>query len=307
MLAGHKVLGVLGRGGVSVVYAVRHPETNQTFAIKHLICDSKRAERHIEEFAVELELGKKIAHANLRRVMESQVRRNWLRKPVEGTLLMELVEGLRLDRIQLPEAPVLVGWFIDLALALQAVHKAHYVHCAVKPSNVLITRELKAKLIDLGQACPTGTKRDRAQGSPEYLAPEQVVHAEITPQADVYALGATIYWALTGRMLPGLLTVQRGGKPALVEPKITPPTEVNPLAPQILSNLAMECVRINPAKRPAGMADLIRRLETIQYALTHRRGASDSSTGTPPPKTTTTPTKPISLASPEPAEAEPTA
>jgi serine/threonine protein kinase len=62
------------------------------------------------------------------------------------------------------------------------------------------------KVIDLGQACAIGTAKSRIQGTPDYIAPEQVKCAAVTPQTDIYNLGATLYWALTGTHIPTLYT-----------------------------------------------------------------------------------------------------
>jgi serine/threonine-protein kinase len=127
------------------------------------------------------------------------------------------------------------------------------------------------KVIDLGQACKLNTKKQRIQGTPDYIAPEQVKCDAVTVRTDVYNLGATLYWVLTGKNVPTLFTVAKsGGENAfLVDDGIPTPRELNPKTPETLSNLVMECVRVNPTKRPGDMSDLARRLDVIGYAA-HR-------------------------------------
>ena len=120
-------------------------------------------------------------------------------------------------------------------------------------------------MIDLGQACPVGTAKKRIQGTPDYIAPEQVKCLPVSVRTDIYNFGATMYWALCGRKMPTLFTVGKGENSILSDDLINTPKQLNPLLPESLSNFVMECTRTNPAKRPADMAEVIRRLEIIQH------------------------------------------
>ena len=70
----------------------------------------------------------------------------------------------------------------------------------------------EVKVIDFGQSCRIGTVKERIQGTPDYIAPEQVARRPITSQTDVFNLGATLYWALTGQDIPTLYTVNKKGE-----------------------------------------------------------------------------------------------
>src|SRR5205823_1159523 len=128
-----------------------------------------------------------------------------------------------------------------------------FVHCDLKPNNILLAPDGRVKVIDLGQACKVGTQKQRIQGTPDYISPEQVRREPVTQRTDVYNFGATLYWALTGRNFPTLFTLKRGENSFLVDSQIPTPQALNDEVPETLSNLAMECVRTNPAKRPADM------------------------------------------------------
>ena len=125
-----------------------------------------------------------------------------------------------------------------------------YVHCDLKPNNIMLGSDGQVKVIDLGQACKINTVKKRIQGTPDYIAPEQVKCEAVTPRTDVYNFGATLYWVLTGKNLPTLYTMKRSDNSFLVDTKIDSPRDLNPKVPENLSNLVMECVRVNPAKRP---------------------------------------------------------
>ena len=91
------------------------------------------------------------------------------------------------------------------------------------------------------------------------MAPEQVKCLPVTVKTDVFNFGATMYFCLAGKKLPTLFNIKKGENSFLVDSKIQSPYGINPLIPEILSNLVMECVRTNAAKRPEDMVECIRR------------------------------------------------
>jgi len=113
--------------------------------------------------------------------------------------------------------------------------------------------------------------KERIQGTPDFIAPEQVKREPITAKTDVFNFGATLYASLTGRNIPTLYTVKKGDNSFLVDDVIPTPREVEPEVPEQLSNLVMECIRTNPAKRPE-ILDVIRRLEVLEF-VGRRRAA----------------------------------
>jgi serine/threonine-protein kinase len=123
------------------------------------------------------------------------------------------------------------------------------------------------KIIDLGQACAIGSVKKRIQGTPDFISPEQVRCEPVTVQTDVYNLGATFYWMLSGKKLPTLFTLKKSENSFLMGDAIPAPHELNPKVPVALSNLVMECCRVTPSKRPADMAEVGRRLEIIKLGL----------------------------------------
>ena len=95
------------------------------------------------------------------------------------------------------------------------MHQMGYVHCDIKPNNILRNDKGEVKVIDFGQSCKIGTVKERIQGTPDYIAPEQVARRPITVQTDVFNLGATLYWALTGKAHPDALHGQQEGREQL--------------------------------------------------------------------------------------------
>jgi len=195
----------------------------------------------------------------------------------EAALVLELFDGVSLER-RLPQSLTqLVEVFIHAADALLSLHALGYVHCDLKPNNILVDNAAKAvKVIDLGQAAKVGTAKSRIQGTPDYIAPEQVKCLPVTVQTDVFNFGATVYWSLCGAKLPTLFNIKKSENSFLVDSAITTPRDCNKQVPEQLSNLVMECVRTNPTRRPADMAELSRRLEIIQHVMRKEAGASGS-------------------------------
>jgi hypothetical protein len=91
-------------------------------------------------------------------------------------------------------------------------------------------------------------------------------------QTDVFNLGATLYWAVTGRVIPTLYTVnKKGDNSFLLDARIQTPQDLNPRVPTALNNLIMECVSTRPQKRPADMDAMITRLELAKHILLKER------------------------------------
>jgi serine/threonine-protein kinase len=273
----YEVLERLGEGARSVIYAVSDPRTRQVYALKHVLRVDKKDDRFIEQMETEFEVSRHFTHPNLRRSYELKIIRNILMQPREAFLVMELVDGRPLEVRPPRDMVEIVDTFIQAAQGLKAMHALGYAHCDIKPNNILRAEQGMVKIIDFGQACKIGTVKERIQGTPDYIAPEQVARRPISVQTDVFNLGATIYWTVTGTNIPTLYTVnKKGDNSFLLDQTIQTPVDLNPAVPPGLSNLVMECISTRPAKRPADMDQIIMRLELIKHIITSKPTASDS-------------------------------
>jgi serine/threonine-protein kinase len=276
-LFGYHVIDLIGEGAGSLIYAVSDPASGQIYALKHVVRDKDKDIRFVEQLEAEHEVGKLVRHPGLRRTIDLKVNKNLLLKVTDAALILELFDGRPLEFLKPPTTLGLVDVFIKTAKALDALHSLGYVHCDLKPNNILLNEKFDVKVIDLGQAAKQGTKKSRIQGTPDYIAPEQVHCNPVTFRTDVYNLGATMYWALSGKKLPTLYTVSRKGENSfLLDAKIETPTNINPQIPEPLSNLVMECVKTSPVKRPKSMNEVATRLETIRHGVTKTEGATPS-------------------------------
>ena len=264
----YDVIERLGEGARSTIFAVRDPETRQTYALKHVVREDQKDIRFIEQMETEFEISKQFTHPALRRSFDLKINKTLLLKVSEAFLLMELFDGKALD-VRLPSRMLdVVDTFIQAAQGLRAMHQMGYAHCDIKPNNILRNDKGQVKVIDFGQSCKIGTIKERIQGTPDYIAPEQVSRRPISVQTDVFNLGATLYWALTGKHIPTLYTVNKKGENSfLLDARIESPMDLNPKVPPALSNLVMECISTKPQKRPADMDQVLTRLELAKHIL----------------------------------------
>jgi len=274
-LFGYDVIDYIGQGAGSLIYVVSEPRTNQLYALKHVVRKTEKDGRFIEQLEAEFQVSRTFQHPGLRRSIDLKENRTVLRKVTDAALIMELFDGAPLDTNRPTSLVTVCSIFIQTAKAMEALHQMGFIHCDLKPNNIMVGTSEEVKVIDFGQACKAGTIKERIQGTPDYISPEQVKCEGVTVKTDIFNFGATLYWALTGQKIPTAFTVKRGENSFLLDDKIPTPHELNASVPEPLSNLAMECVRTNPAKRPATMADVARRLEVMHHSLM-RRAANNS-------------------------------
>jgi serine/threonine-protein kinase len=268
ILFGYEVLEPIGRGAGSTLYAVTEPGTGQLYALKHVRVEAEKDARYVEQLRNELAVSGHLRHPGLRRAVRFHDRRVGItRKVTEAALVLELFDGTPIDQVPATGPADLLAHFARAAEALSALHRGGWVHCDLKPSNILLGSDGTVRVIDFGQACRAGTVKERIQGTPEYIAPEQVRREPVTPRTDVFNFGASLYRVLTGQSIPTLYTTRRGANSFLVEGRIPSPRELAPGVPEPLSNLVMECVRTDPARRPADMKDIALRLEIARHSL----------------------------------------
>ncbi len=263
--AGFTVLAQLGHGAASDIYLVQDPRTKQVWALKHVIRANTKDQRFIDQAEREYEVGRAIDHPAVRRV-ERMIRVRRLMTIKELFLVMEYVDGISVERRPPTNLAESLDIFKKVAKGLAYMHRNGWVHADMKPNNVVVCEDGAVKIIDLGQSCVAGTIKERIQGTPDYIAPEQVHRRAITPRTDIYNLGATMYWVLTGRHIPTALPKGDSLVSSLDDQFIEKPrpvVELNQRVPQRLSDLIMECVEVDPEKRPESMAKLADRLDLI--------------------------------------------
>jgi serine/threonine protein kinase len=258
----YELAGVLGRGGMGVVWLADDQLLDRQVALKEITfsLDLTDEERGIlrERTMREARTAARLDHPCVTRVYDvvEEEDKPWLvMEHVPSRSLQEIVST---DGPLPPAAVARIG--LDVLAALDAAHRAGIVHRDVKPANVLVGPDGHACLTDFGIATSTGdsslTTQGAIIGSPSYMAPERANGEEPQPPVDLWSLGATLYTAAEGR-----LAFDRGEPMAtllaVVSEPPAPMTAAGPLEPVLLHLLAKD-----PASR-ADVAETRRGLETV--------------------------------------------
>jgi len=262
---GHQMLSILGHGGMGIVYQARHVRLNRAVAVKMLLGSAHAHPGHLKRFLREAEAVAALRHPNIVQVHDVGDH--------DGLpyFTMELVEGgslsQKLERTSLParEAAALVA---ILAEAMEVAHARGIIHRDLKPANVLLTPDGVPKIVDFGLARrleedSSLTRTDAPVGTPSYMAPEQARgdSRAIGPAVDVYALGAILYAALTGRP-PFRAETCAETLRQVVEDEPLRLSRLNRQVPRDLETICLKCLSKDPARRysrAAVLADDLRR------------------------------------------------
>lgn len=270
IVEGLRVMSEIGRGAASVIYLVQDPRSKQVWALKHVQKRSPKEQRFLDQAESEHKIACAITHESIRKIPRI-IKKGSLLNTRELFLVMEFVDGISLHEEKPDRLDQLIDIFRQTAHGLAQMHEAGYVHADMKPHNVIVGHDFDgnptAKVIDLGQSCKTGTVKERIQGTPDYIAPEQVRRGEITAKTDIYNLGATMYWVLTGRNIPTAMGLKNDALTnSIDETKIERPVSVrsiNPAVHERLDNLILDCVKVRPEDRPESMHAVADKLDLI--------------------------------------------
>jgi response regulator RpfG family c-di-GMP phosphodiesterase/tRNA A-37 threonylcarbamoyl transferase component Bud32 len=232
VLGNYRILDRIGAGGMGVVYRGEHRLLRRQVAIKVMQTPAGEDQILLQRFFVEMRSLARIRHANIVWALDAGTL-----KPSEHNvqyvhyLVMEYVKGTNLEQL-VAEAPLNISQACELvyqiAGALDETHKSNLIHRDIKPSNILMAPDGAAKLLDFGLALHFGRRRltipGTLLGTLSYMAPEQVTDAaNVDIRADIYGLGATLYFCLTGKppFLPqGPLTQQVASRLTLPPPNL---------------------------------------------------------------------------------------
>jgi hypothetical protein len=277
VLGGYRVLDRLAGGSVGVVFRAIHPVLQRPAAVKVMAADESVRPELVERFVAECRMLAGLSHPNVVTAYDAGV------VPPGGPgltalyyLALELVPGGDLELYVVDRGPQPVGlaceWMRQAACGLRAAHGVGLVHRDIKPSNLLLTESRRVKLIDFGLARDFSSSLTGPRvliGSVEFMPPEQLADPTTAgPAADVYGLGATLFWILTGHLpYPKI----RNLTAALTALKTTPPRrlrEVAPEMPEELDEFVARMLARNPAERP-GVAEVIAGLARFAVPSSH--------------------------------------
>jgi serine/threonine protein kinase len=203
-IGNYHIVAKLADGAMGSVFKGHDPATGQTVAIKVAAVALARDPVLLKRFEQEFRSMSVLRHPNIVRALDF----GW--KDARPYMVMELVDGedmwARIERMGRLAEGEAVGTIVQVARGLHEAHKHGIIHRDIKPDNILLTANGQAKLADLGlskdlEADAELTRPDRGLGTPNFIAPEQFADAKNSGvRCDIYALGATLYMALTGRL-----------------------------------------------------------------------------------------------------------
>ncbi|MEU6035123.1 MULTISPECIES: serine/threonine-protein kinase [Actinomadura] len=238
----YRLLGRLGEGGQGVVYLARSPQ-GELVTVKLLRGGSAAGQRALGRFRKEADAALQVAGRHTARMLDADVTGD---RPY---IVSEYVEGPSLQRVVEEQGPLpeerLRTVALRTAAALATIHRAGIVHRDFKPGNVVLGPD-GAKVIDFGVArmADATTITTGPVGTPAYMAPEQIEDEPVGPPADVFAWGATVVFAATGRPPFG------SGPSAAVMRRVTSRRPDLGDMDGPLRDLALRCLDKNPAARP---------------------------------------------------------
>lgn len=262
-LDGYTIIRRIGTGARSVIYLAVEEATRNRVALKRAVFEAPEDTRIFEQIETEYKVSKQLDHPYIRKCHDL-IRNRKLLKTQELMMTMEFFDGQSLEEQKRLSMIDVLLVFRMVAIALNAMHEKGYVHCDIKPNNILFNSKGGIKIIDLGQSCRLGQIKKRIQGTPDYIAPEQVRREHLSHRTDIFNLGATMYWALTGKNVPTLIPKKNEFGITIDEASsFKTPYELYPKIPQSLSDLVMKCISDKPADRPSNMLEITSRLDEL--------------------------------------------
>jgi serine/threonine-protein kinase len=264
-LPGYQVIQFLGSGARSTIWEVRNIATDEVVAIKRVVKRSSEDTRFLDQAINEYEVGSQFNHPAIRKILELQRVRRWM-SIKEVRVVMEYARGQSIQQSRPAGVPEAVRIFLEVGAALGHMNAKGFVHADTKPNNIIVSRDGTVKVIDFGQSCPIGTVKARIQGTPDFIAPEQVHRRPLDGRTDVFNFGATLYWTLAGRPIQTVLP-KEGSLTLNTGQRIPPVEQFNPDVPRLLSKLIADCVELNSVQRPTSMNEVVSRLTLISRQM----------------------------------------
>jgi serine/threonine protein kinase len=271
-----RLLRLLGRGGMGVVYQAEDVELGRPVAVKILKEELADQLDSWERFLREARTLAAIKHEHVVTVYHTG------REGRIAYLVMELLQGCsladHLAKVRRPTVAEVLRIGRELAAGLAAVHDHGLIHRDIKPANVWVESPSgRLKILDFGLARRV---RDDARltqtgvvvGTPSYMAPEQARGGEVDPRGDLFSLGCILYRACTGVEPfrgPDTLSILT----ALAVDTPAPVHELNPAVPRALSGLVAQLLAKRPEDRPASAKEVIERLLEIERSQTEPASA----------------------------------
>ena len=267
---GYRVVRIIHPGATSTVLEVVQDATAKRFAVKQLLASRARERSERRAFEREAKIGMDLCHPNLIRVHE------YVKDPRQPFFVMDHFAGYHL-KLPIARPSVYPMTRAQLhrileqaAMGLAYMHDRGWTHRDVKPENILANRFGEARVIDYALAMRRPSifrklfgGKIRRQGTPSYIAPEQIRREPPTPLADIYSLGITCYELACGRPPFRANSLQELLNKHLKERPL-PLTVYNKLVTQEFSDLILKMIMKRPADRLPNLHEFLTRLRSVR-------------------------------------------
>jgi serine/threonine-protein kinase len=277
-IPGYEVIDVVGRGGIGIIYRVRHLKLNRIVALKMLLSGEYASSEDLSRFTQEARAIAAFQHPNIVQVYdvgEVDGRAYFTMEFVSGGSLAQKVAGH-------PQRAAYSASITEtLARAIHIAHLVGIVHRDLKPANILLTSDGTPKITDFGLARRTEVESDLTLsiariGTPSYMAPEQVTGTSksVGPPADIYGLGAILYQLCTG-VPPFRAETSSETQRQVVSQEPVTPSRLNAKVPRDLETICLKCLAKDPARRYAtalALADDLGRFQRGEPISARRPG-----------------------------------
>ncbi len=290
-VAQYIILDRLGEGGMGQVFKARHAHMDRLVALKVVRKEKLNSATAVERFYKEVQAVAKLTHPNIVIAFDAGKTGN------THYFSMEFVDGPDLSQLVRKDGPLPIRQACEFirqaALGLEHAHEQGMVHRDIKPSNLLVTRGSTpvVKILDMGLARLGDTfekergltKMGQVIGTPDYLAPEQAIDArKVDIRADVYSLGCTLFFLLTGRAPYHAESLAQ----LLLKHQMEPPPplrEVRPDVPAALETIVQRMMAKKPEQRPARPTDVAAALEPLARGESGAEAVALAIPPVPPP------------------------
>jgi response regulator RpfG family c-di-GMP phosphodiesterase/serine/threonine protein kinase len=295
ILNNYRILERLGAGAMGVVFKAENRRMRRPVAIKVLALSHEEDPRILQRFYAEVRAIAQLQHPNIVAAMDAgETRASERDAKLLHYLVMEYVPGQDLDEYVPAHGPLSPATACDIvnqiASALAEAHRHNLVHRDIKPSNIRITPEGQAKLMDFGltrHTCTRLTEPGTTLGTIDYIAPEQARDAHsVDIRADIYGLGGTLYWCLTGRVpFPANGDIARDLARRLTQP----PPSVRTWRPGIseeLDSIVKRMMAVDPDKRYPNPQEVMQAVKPfLKSGVGKESGARGQGSGVRTPET----------------------
>jgi len=250
ILAGrYRIVALLGKGGMGEVYRADDLSLDQTVALKFLPESLSQHPEAVARFRNEVRTARQVSHPNVCRVYDLG--------EIDGqfVLCMEYVDGedlasllRRIGRLPIDKALEIAR---KLCAGLAAAHEKGVLHRDLKPSNIMLDARGQVLLTDFGLAGLAGEIEgsEIRNGTPAYMAPEQLAGEEVTVRSDIYSLGLVLYEIFTGKPPFEFDTLAELMRARSTSNPVSPTTLVRDLDPAV-ERVILRCLQTKPSTRP---------------------------------------------------------